>query len=311
MSTKNRKRRIYLTVLLPVVLLLVAESIARYAVGLGDTAVFIEAKGYEYILAPDQEAYRFGNRIATNRYSMRSKPLKNSDKKRILKIGDSIIFGGNHVDQDSLSSSILEKELQQTRDASNRVLNISAPSWGPDNALAYLQHYGHFNAGMLVLVFSSHDLYDNRHFRKVVGQHRAWPDRKPLLALTDGWSGYIWPKIRQWSTNYNEYAYLDGFDDSTVNPGWEGLIQYAGNHSLELVVYLHPEKGENQKKAFNSNGKQLQEMLADRGALLVSGLETGLTNEDYHDHIHLLASGHRKMAKALKPYLLAYLDQAE
>ena len=41
---------------------------------------------------------------------------------------------------------------------------------------------------------------------------------------------------------------LKGFDDSAVNPGWQQIVNYAQSNNIELLVYLHPEKEENQKK---------------------------------------------------------------
>lgn len=285
------------------ILLVVGELFARFFMGLGDIPIYVEHPAYEYIFAPNQVSWRYGNRIATNSYSMRSGPLSNGDRVRILKIGDSIINGGNHVDNDSLSSAILERQLQQSLQDTVRVLNISASSWGPDNAAAYLNTHGHFDASMMVVVFSSHDYHDNMHHRKVVGVHQSWPDKKPMSALTDGFSRYIWPKIRGVFSDYDEYAYIKGFDDSAVNPGWLQLRDYAQQHQMELLVYIHPEKEENKNQAFNANGQALIQMLKDNGIQPFSGLETGLTDSDYRDHIHLNDSGQRKMAQFLRPYL--------
>lgn len=287
-----------------VVLLLVGELVARFFLGLGETPVFIEDSDYEYIYAPNQSVARFGNRIATNAYSMRSKAISKNDKLTILKIGDSIINGGSHVDQDSLSTSHLEVELQAEFKDSIRVLNISAASWGPSNAMAYINKHGHFNASMMVLVFSSHDYKDNMHFRKVVGKHKAWPAEQPLLALTDGWSKYVWPNIKSlWDDEPYEETYLKGFDDSMQNPGWQDFIDYAKQNNIELLIYIHPEKEELANKKYNGKGQAIIQFLSSQGIKPLQGLNANLTPKDYQDHIHLNAAGHRKMANYLYPHL--------
>ena len=299
---KKRKWRKRFLILL--VLTVIGELVARFGLGLGQMPVFIEHSDYEYIYAPNQDVSRFGNRIQTNSLSMRSKPLSKKDKVRILKIGDSIVNGGAHVDQDSLASTRLENALSTSPDDSVRVLNISAGSWGPDNAAAYLNKHGHFDATMMVLVFSSHDLHDNMHHRKVVGVHPSWPDRGPALALTDGFGRYVWPKVQGWfSDDFNEYEYLVGFDDTKVNEGWAQLFDYAEAHQLELLVYLHPEQPELKQGAFNSYGQEIVTMLEARQIEWRSGLEAGISLADYRDEIHLNMQGHRKLANYLLPDL--------
>lgn len=291
-----------------VVGLLLGEVIARFVVGLGELPLFIEDPDYEYIYAPNQEVHRFGNRVATNSFSMRSKPISKKDSLIILKIGDSVTNGGAHVDQDSLASSRLEQELQALHGEGMRVLNISAASWGPDNAYEYVKKHGHFGAQYMVLVFSSHDWHDNRHFQTVVGKHRAWPNEQPMTALTDGFSRYVWPKIKGVFSDSYEDTYLDGINDRAVNSGWQNLLNYAKANQIELVVYLHPEQEELAQKTYNNRGKAILQFLAENGVTTITGMDAGLSSTDYRDHIHLNESGHRKMANHLSPVLRAFIN---
>jgi len=294
-----------------IVLAFVGELVARFVLGLGDIPVFIVDQDFEYVYAPNQNVSRFGNSICTNAYSMRSKPLSKKDKVRILKIGDSIINGGAHTDQEDLASTHLENALQAHFQDSIRVLNVSAASWGPDNAYAYIQKNGHFEAAAMVMVFSSHDWHDNMHHRDVVGVHPAWPKEKPLCALTDGWGRYAWPKIKSvFSDDYVEYEYLVGFDDSQINTGWQSLIDYAQKHNMELVVYLHPEQNELTAGSMNSYGQEIEAYLTENEVQWISGLNTDLTTADYRDNIHLNASGQKKMADYLEPYLQEQVKNA-
>jgi hypothetical protein len=306
------KSRQFKIVLLSIVILLVAfELIARFAIGLGDIPVYIEHPKYEYIYAPNQDVKRLGNRIVTNKHSMRSKPLKKTDKVRVLKIGDSVLNGGVHVDHDALSSSKLEKKVQKKHGKNVRVLNISAGSWGPDNAFAYIKEHGHFKASMMVLVFSSHDLFDKMHFQKVVGKHPAWPDSKPWLASTDAFSRVIWPKVKSWFVEpENEYAYLIGTDVSTNNPGWESFFEYAKANNIELLVYLHPTQAERKKGEYIKYGRILKNKFRLAGINCVFGLDHKMDASHYRDDIHLNEKGHKKLAEILYPAVNGHIKQA-
>ncbi len=62
--------------------------------------------------------------------------------------------------------------------------NISAGSWGPGNWLAYAEEYGFFDADVIVLVISSHDIEDNPTYQKL--NQYTHPTRRPIFALWEG-----------------------------------------------------------------------------------------------------------------------------
>lgn len=210
--------------------LLLAELVLRFIIGLGDLAIYREDKDYEYFYVADQDVWRFGNHILTNEYGMRSKKIDKKKKITILEFGDSVLNGGAHVDQDDLATTLEEERLNKVFQNQIQILNISAQSWGLSNAFAFMEKHGDFNAKIILLVFSSHDLNDNMHFKKVVGEHKAWPSEKPWLAITDAWSRFLWPTVKSFFDGSTEYDYLKDFDDRKVNPGWKGFIQYAGKN---------------------------------------------------------------------------------
>ena len=99
-----------------VVLLALAEMIARFGLGLGNPPLWQADSEIEYLAQPSKNYKRFGNRISYNSHSMRSDefPKQKSDPNefRLLVIGDSIVNGGVKVDQDALATSILQRNLQ-------------------------------------------------------------------------------------------------------------------------------------------------------------------------------------------------------
>jgi len=284
--------------------LILSEIILRFIIGLGDIALYREDKNYEYFYRPNQSVYRFGNHIVTNEYGMRSKSVDNRKRFTILEFGDSVLNGGAHVDQDNLSTSIQDKTLNQKFQNQVQVLNVSAQSWGPSNAFSFLKKHGDFNADVIVLTFSSHDLNDNMHFRKVVGIHSAWPDQKPCLAITDAWTRFLLPKLKSWFGKNEEYDYLIGFNDSKVNTGWRDFFNYTKKNHIRLIVYLHASIKEVKEGEYNLKGKKIIEFCQKNNITIVTDLILLSNNEDaFIDDIHLNKIGHSIMAKLLLPVL--------
>ena len=79
---------------------------------------------------------------ARSRTDLRSRdfpPVKTEPGElRVLVVGDSIIHGGNAVDQGELATSLLERMAAEALARPVTVGNIAARSWGPPNCLAYL-----------------------------------------------------------------------------------------------------------------------------------------------------------------------------
>ncbi|HLP10551.1 MAG TPA: hypothetical protein VK177_01400 [Flavobacteriales bacterium] len=289
-----------------------AELALRFIWGLGSLPLYTENEFYEYMYAPNQDLYRFGNHICTNSLGMRSPELNKKDKIRVLKIGDSVINGGAHVDQDNLSSTLLATQLTNDLKEQIGVYNISAQSWGPDNAFAYIKSQGDFDAKIFMLVFSSHDLHDNMHFKNVVGNHMAWPSSQPLCALTDAWTRYAWPKIKGiFGSKEQEYDYLYDFDDSKLNTGWKNFFTYCSEKKIKLLVYVHATKTEVENKSYDKYGKQLLAMLDSNKIEYLEGKNHIHDLTAYRDEIHLNTMGHKLLTKALFPVLRKAIKELE
>jgi hypothetical protein len=67
----NKKRVLY-SLVAPAFLVGLIEILLRTVWGFGDMVLFREDENFEYITEPNQERFRFGNRIAYNEHSMRS-----------------------------------------------------------------------------------------------------------------------------------------------------------------------------------------------------------------------------------------------
>jgi lysophospholipase L1-like esterase len=189
-----------LIVLAAVVGLFVAIEVGmRLVLGLGDRAIYIPDEEIGYLLAPNQNVRRFGNRIIVNHYSMRSEPIqaKRPDSTlRIFLLGDSIANGAGWTDQKKTISSLIEQKLRLMPTSSLQnleVLNASANSWGPRNQLAYLKRFGTFEAQIIILLLNTDDLFSARPTSLPVGRDRNYPNRKPNSAFGELFERFFTP----------------------------------------------------------------------------------------------------------------------
>jgi len=139
----------------------IAELTFR-VLGIGNNVELVYHPTIEYYNKPNKEYRTFGKVATINSAGMRCKDIddyKRRNKKVILVVGDSVVFGGLTIDQNFISTSLFEDHLKSLG-VNASVCNVSATSWGPGNWLNYFQEFGFFGAQKLILVVSSHDAYD-------------------------------------------------------------------------------------------------------------------------------------------------------
>jgi lysophospholipase L1-like esterase len=296
------KRKLIYGSLAGVVLLIVGEVILRL-LGFGNPPLYVASDQYEYIYAPNQDLKRYGNRILTNEYSMRSEPLGQNDKVKVLLFGDSIIHGGAKTGHEELASTLLELKLQEEYGDETRVLNVSCGSWGPDNTYGYLQEQGDFAAERFIMVFSSHDYKDQMNFRPIVGNLKSYPAEKPVFAIGEVLNRFVIPRITgNWMKDPNARPKIHQDQLDGMNPGWENFRSYCETHEIPLTVILHPTTKELEKGEYNQRGKALIAWFEENEVDYVNEMASGTQPQYYRDEIHYNAEGQRFL------YVLLYAE---
>ncbi len=294
------------------------ELFLRFQYGFCQAPLYVSDADFEYIYAPNQEVNRFGNRVITNRMSMRSAEISENDTTVILLIGDSVINGGSLTDHDSLASTLLEKRLSSTLQRTVRVLNISAGSWGPDNGAAYLKKHGIFSANLICLVASSHDAHDNMVHHDVVGIDTNLPAVQYSFALEELWKRYIYPQYFHNKSRFDiSYApdttaiHRPGIrkDGVGFNTGFGALRDIALANNIPYLIYLHPETFEIMAGKYNDQGDEIIHFATRDSVTLIRELDLGISLGLYrrYDHIHYNSEGQRFLANKLYPIFLKYL----
>lgn len=272
--------------------------------GFCDALLYNHSDKYEYIAQPNQDRVRFGAHIHCNSYSQRSTE-PDSTKKIILGLGDSVLFGGTWMDQDSLATTLFNKET------GFQMLNISAGSWGPDNCAAYLKEKGTFNAKAMVLVCSSHDAYDVMSHTPVVGIYPNYPNKEYHSAIIEFIDRYLYPRIRYYITRTKmkldpDETIVSHIVNASVkkkstqfNPGFAQLKNIADSLHIPLIIYLHAETNEIAKRQYNEMGEEIIKWANTNSIPLINGIHNGETTDMYKDVIHFNEKGQKHLSKIL------------
>ena len=286
-------------------IVILLELILRYVFGFCDAVLYQSSPAYEYIAQPNQHRYRFFSHIDYNSYSQRSDE-PDSTKTIVLGLGDSVIFGGTMLDQDSIATTLFSKETGM------QMLNISSGSWGPDNCAAYLKEKGTFGAKAMVLVCSSHDAFDVMSHIPVVGIYPNYPDKQYKLAIWEVVDRYLMPRIKVYFSGkqlldpdaqvVEKVKSDEGVAKKALNfdPGFDQLLQISEEKHIPFFIYLHPEVGEIMSRKYKEGGLMIMEWAKTHHIKLIDGLNEGVIVDMYRDVIHLNEKGQRNLANSLK-----------
>ncbi|MGB0258949.1 MAG: GDSL-type esterase/lipase family protein [Coraliomargarita sp.] len=304
-----RLRFFWLCGLLAVGGLIVAEIVLRVVVGLGTPPLFQVDETIEYLYQPSQNVKRFGNQFYVNRYSMRAdefSEVKEGAELRVLCLGDSILDGGALLDQSELATVKLQEMLSADCAVPVVVGNASAKSWGPGNWLAYLQRNGAFDADIVVIVISSHDLKDEPTFAPL--NPNTHPTERPLSAFSEAFSRYLPRYLPFLASNAPKDHGVELSDEELCAAAYASLssiIEWVDQQGAQVVVLSHVTRSELRAGEKKSGGLLIEGFMREQGVLLMDTLpfyEKALMAERelYLDSIHLNAEGHAALALALQ-----------
>ncbi|MDJ1167874.1 SGNH/GDSL hydrolase family protein [Roseofilum sp. BLCC_M154] len=213
---------------------LIVEVFLRLGLGLGKPALVQADRDTGYRFQPNQHLWRFGKTIIYNQYSQRSNPITPETPQgtlRVLMVGDSVLNGGNPTDQADIISEQFKLKLE-TSGYPLEVLNASSGSWGLGNQWGYLQKFGLFDSDLVILQIGVHDLLQPTSTSDSVGSI-YFPDRPPVLAISEAWSRYAWPRIQG-------YLPLNTPSSEIPKPQLQPQAQFAANMNTfqQMVQFI-------------------------------------------------------------------------
>lgn len=306
----NIRKRHVLFFLFLFFVILCGEFVLRFVFGFCDAVLYRADDKYEYIVQPSQDRHRLGAHFKCNSYSQRNDE-PDTTRVRVLGLGDSVIFGGTWMDQESLASTLFSEETGA------QMLNVSSGSWGPDNCAAYIDENGVFGAKAMVLVCSSHDAFDVMTHAPVVGVLPNYPEKQYRLAWLELVDRYVVPRLRmaflksKMKLDPDEQVVRDVRFKNTVgqkspffNKGFGRLLEIAKDNGMPFVIYLHAETDEIAAGRYNEMGQMIIRWAHEHNVRLVQGLHNGERMDMYHDNIHFNERGQRHLADCLKECLM-------
>ena len=292
-----------------VALLVAAALTARDRFGYRLEPLLLPHPQIEYLLKPNQDVARFGQRILVNRWGMRSAdfPATRSDpgELRVLVFGDSIVTAVGFTSQQNLATTLLQRRLASPG-RSAVVANVAAGSWGPGNWLAYAREYGFFDADALVLVASGHDYADNRQFPPMHPEPRPMPTvLVPAVEFVA--KGRVWLAQTAGREAAPQPAGAEGVTEAAVAEAMsdlERMLVFAQRSVPKVLVVLHPEKPEISGPAHP--GRTGIEALCQRLGIAVvrpdedyaAAMNRGV--ELYQDSIHPTDAGQELLASVIE-----------
>lgn len=179
-----------------VALVVMAECVLRFGLGLGNPVLITPDPACNYTLKPNQDIFRFFAHTFINSYGMRSDEVpayRVPHSLRLMFVGDSITYGTSRVDQSKIFTEILHRDLPSIAHQPVEVLNASASAWAIDNELSYVRSRGIFHSDIVLLVLNSGDLAQPRNTMAQVGDDL--PQKREATAIGELWTRYIGPRI--------------------------------------------------------------------------------------------------------------------
>ncbi len=172
------------------------ELFIIFILGIGNPILYKSDPKLEYEQLPSQKVKVFHNNISINSLGMKSDELqfpKSANTKRILVYGDSVIFGGNLLSNNSLATNFL-KNILKSEKYKYEIANISSGSWGPGNWLAHIKERGIYDADHVLIVLNSNDFFDVPKYESIENNPQ-YPTKKPLFATIFFIKRYVLPRI--------------------------------------------------------------------------------------------------------------------
>lgn len=288
-------------------------EIAVRLMGLTDQPLFLLDEQLGYVVAPSQSgAVLNQNRWEFNDLSMGTGPYEPTGHVNIVLAGDSIIFGGNPLDQSDKPA----QQLESLAGGKVRVWPLATPGWHIGNEIEFLKRNDAVlqDADALVWELNSGDLEDKASW----GGAELHPLSPPLCASWFLFDKYVKPYT--WGRMFHPPQRVMAVEtlDANLNKFSEFVkILRAKHPALVILIAWYPQSNELATgKAsvitdcgfYERYGKSI-ESLAEPPMLSFVNIshEPEWNDKNYRDFIHQNASGshamalifHRELKKAL------------
>ena len=267
------------------------------AVGAHHYPVIVEDPDIGYLPKKNQKICRFGKEIHYNNYHQRSDPLSPSSSFRIFMIGDSILNGGNYIDNTETISEILERQLNQSLGLRGEVLNASAGGWSFYNYCAYIDKFGTFDAEIVFIIMNQTDLFQSKEV--IPSNYQSRTGLALEFVIQRLWRAYF-SAIRHRSNSQNY-----------VEKNLEYLRKMISTIGAEKLTVLYiPPKNHISSSDRTKELVRVSVLLKENRVRFINAPElAGLSEANYSDGIHLNRSGNQAVAAGLAKLIRSQISE--
>ena len=281
------RKRIFIS-LGAICLSLISVELGLRVVGLHELPMYETSDKYEYRFVPNQRCSVFGKNLIINNLGLRGELPDAKNNAIIWYCGDSVINGGIHTHEDSLATTIWDKQTENHFDSRITTVNVSQGSWGPENTLSFCkQHRSELGTPtLIVLAVSSHDWNDRMTFC-YDGHTKDMPSHNygALANLLNKYYG-------------RTHSCVKKVGNDTLRKGieFDQWLQFSQELNSKMMLYLHPTIEEIQAGHYDTHGNNILKWASNNDVLACKGLEI-LPEIGFRDNIHLNECGQRQLAR--------------
>jgi hypothetical protein len=295
------------------VFLVAAEIGFKTFSGLGRPVLFYQHPSFGYRLKPNQETWRFGGaHFRINNLGLRAKDDWDADvRDKVLFLGDSVTYGGNHIGNHQLFSALAVDGLPGLRSG-----NAGIPNWGVENVHGLVVKEKFLPASVYVTTFIEDDFYRGL----TTGRNRPWIKYEtPRFALEE-LAEFVWHKYFANTAEINRREREGEPPEVRVERAarklkeMDGFIRARGyTHLVFISPTLQEVLGERPRDAQVKRELERQGIeavyLLDKPRIFSASAEE--KRSWYQDNDHLTPKGHAVWAQLIRDELVRALPRRD
>lgn len=308
---KRHKRKMIVFILLQfsLISLFLVEVCLHKIMGLGNPVIYDSNPLYGFRPLPNKEYSRlYGANITFNNLSLRANNDwdENTDNK-ILFLGDSVTYGGSHIDNKQLFSYLAVKDLKQYQSG-----NAGVNGWGVENIYGLIVESDFLPAEIYITTLPEGDFY--RGLSQISGL--PFFNISPRFALNELWLFISYNQNKKRYLFWHYYA-----EEKEVSFVVEKAVKKLKEMDLLLkekgfhhLIFITPTKAQVLQDA--NKDPLVQKMLIKYkletiyidDKLSENNLSAGERNDIFYDSVHLDKKGHELWANIIRNELADTLN---
>jgi hypothetical protein len=286
----------------------VAEIGLKQLSGLGRPVLFYAHPAFGYRLLPNQETWRFGGaHFRINNLGLRASGDWDAGvRDKVLFLGDSVTYGGNHISNHELFSEIAVRGLAGLRSG-----NAGVPNWGVENVYGLVVQEKFLPASLYVTTFIEDDFYRGLQH----GRNKPWIKyQMPAFALEE-LAEFVWHKYFKDTREINrrereaEPAQVRVARAAAKLKAMDGFIR---SHGYRHVVFISPTRQQALgQRPVDARVRAALEQHGMEAIYLLDRLPPAPPEERrawYQDNDHLTARGHAVWGHMIRDELIRRID---